>query len=323
MAKSIDKLDAAISAQLSSKGAIASLTKDQFLDFIDLVAGSVKTNLKFYTDTAHLEKQMKEFIKPKAGETRKAVIFYQAIYKEMQFSSKKAMDERFMGAIVDTLAAYAVVLDEVAKNIDNIFQNKSINLFNTKVSHAVVFGMIADAEMFCKFVDWFNTLMMSEMIPALPGILPYQLKYLEAAVKVVPALINRVVNGRFNSTFVAGIMNYKNGGSDVLVVNGDNQSNAKFAKIAGNVTDSDIESGARGINLFKKIGDWWVTLKDEKMRRLRAERDLVQARVQLLKLDLDGMDPESPEYKKQVKIIENYTALIARLDQKLDKYYNQ
>lgn len=323
MAKSIDKLDAAISAQLSSKGAIASLTKDQFLDFIDLVAGSVKTNLKFYTDTAHLEKQMKEFIKPKAGETRKSVIFYQAIYKEMQFASKKAMDERFMGAIVDTLAAYAVVLDEVAKNIDNIFQNKSINLFNTKVSHAVVFGMIADAEIFCKFVDWFNTLMMSEMIPALPGILPYQLKYLEAAVKVVPALINRVVNGRFNSTFVAGIMNYKNGGSDVLVVNGDNQSNAKFAKIAGNVTDSDIESGARGINLFKKIGDWWVTLKDEKMRRLRAERDLVQARVQLLKLDLDGMDPESPEYKKQVKIIENYTALIARLDQKLDKYYNQ
>ena len=323
MAKSIDKLDAAISAQLSSKGAIASLTKDQFLDFIDLVAGSVKTNLKFYTDTAHLEKQMKEFIKPKAGETRKSVIFYQAIYKEMQFASKKAMDERFMGAIVDTLAAYAVVLDEVSKNIDNIFQNKSINLFNTKVSHAVVFGMIADAEIFCKFVDWFNTLMMSEMIPALPGILPYQLKYLEAAVKVVPALINRVVNGRFNSTFVAGIMNYKNGGSDVLVVNGDNQSNAKFAKIAGNVTDSDIESGARGINLFKKIGDWWVTLKDEKMRRLRAERDLVQARVQLLKLDLDGMDPESPEYKKQVKIIENYTALIARLDQKLDKYYNQ
>lgn len=323
MAKSIDKLDAAISAQLSSKGAIASLTKDQFLDFIDLVSGSVKTNLKFYTDTAHLEKQMKEFIKPKTGETRKSVIFYQAIYKEMQFASKKAMDERFMGAIVDTLAAYAVVLDEVAKNIDNIFQNKSINLFNTKVSHAVVFGMIADAEIFCKFVDWFNTLMMSEMIPALPGILPYQLKYLEAAVKVVPALINRVVNGRFNSTFVAGIMNYKNGGSDVLVVNGDNQSNAKFAKIAGNVTDSDIESGARGINLFKKIGDWWVTLKDEKMRRLRAERDLVQARVQLLKLDLDGMDPESPEYKKQVKIIENYTALIARLDQKLDKYYNQ
>lgn len=323
MAKSIDKLDAAISAQLSSKGAIASLTKDQFLDFIDLVSGSVKTNLKFYTDTAHLEKQMKEFIKPKAGETRKSVIFYQAIYKEMQFASKKAMDERFMGAIVDTLAAYAVVLDEVSKNIDNIFQNKSINLFNTKVSHAVVFGMIADAEIFCKFVDWFNTLMMSEMIPALPGILPYQLKYLEAAVKVVPALINRVVNGRFNSTFVAGIMNYKNGGSDVLVVNGDNQSNAKFAKIAGNVTDSDIESGARGISLFKKIGDWWVTLKDEKMRRLRAERDLVQARVQLLKLDLDGMDPESPEYKKQVKIIENYTALIARLDQKLDKYYNQ
>ena len=214
MAKSIDKLDAAISAQLSSKGAIASLTKDQFLDFIDLVSGSVKTNLKFYTDTAHLEKQMKEFIKPKAGETRKSVIFYQAIYKEMQFASKKAMDERFMGAIVDTLAAYAVVLDEVSKNIDNIFQNKSINLFNTKVSHAVVFGMIADAEIFCKFVDWFNTLMMSEMIPALPGILPYQLKYIEAAVKVVPALINRVVNGRFNSTFVAGIMNYKNGGSD-------------------------------------------------------------------------------------------------------------
>ena len=58
------------------------------------------------------------------------------------------------------------------------------------------------------------------------------------------------------------------------------------------------------------------------MRRLRSERDLMQARVQLLKLELDGVDPESPEYKKQLKIIENYTAIIARIDQKLDKYYN-
>ena len=322
MANPIDKLDAAISEQLKGGGSIGSMTKDQFLDYIDVVSGAVKNNLKFFTELGPSEKKMKEYLKAKPGDQRKSIAFYNAIYKEMQYAAKKAMDERFLGAFADTLASFAVILDEIAKNVDEIFQNKSINLFNSKVSHAAVIGMIVDAEMFGKFIDWYITLFMSEVVAGLPRLLPYQMKYLEEAVKVVPALINRIINGRSGSNFINNVLNYKNGGSDVLLVNGNNQSNAKFAKVAGGVTDADIEAGARGIGIFKKIGDWFVTIKDEKMRRLRSERDLMQARVQLLKLELDGVDPESPEYKKQLKIIENYTAIIARIDQKLDKYYN-
>ena len=322
MANPIDKLDAAISEQLKGGGSIASLTKDQFLDYIDIVSGDIKNNLKFFTELGPSEKKMKEYLKAKPGEQRKSIEFYNSIYKELQYGAKKAMDERFLGAFADMLASYAVILDEISKNVDEIFQNKSINLFNSKVSHAAVLGMVVDAEMFGKFIDWYLALFMSEVVAGLPKLLPYQMKYLEETVKVVPAMINRIINGRSGSTFINNVLNYKNGGSDVLLVNGNNQSNAKFAKISGSLTDADVEAGARGIGLFKKIGDWFVTKKDEKMRRMKAERDLMQARVQLLKLELDNVDPESPEYKKQIKIIENYTAIIARIDQKLDKYYN-
>ncbi len=323
MANSIDKLDAAISEQLSAGGAIASMTKDQFLDFIDLVTGDVKNNLSFFVHLAPIEKEMQEWFKRNLRGSQKSIVYYNAICKDLQYGAKKAMEERFMGAIVDTLASYATILDEVAKNVDSLFQNKSINMFNSKVSHAVIFGMMSDAEMFSKFTDWYVIQFMSDYVPGLPTTLPYQQKYLEAAVKVVPGIMNAIINNRAKSSFVSAVLNYKNGGSDVLLVNGDNKSNAKFTKIAGGVTPDDISAGARGLGIFKKIGDWFVSYKDDKMRRLRSERELMQARVQLLKLQMDNVDKESPEYKKQVKIIENYMAIIARLDQKLDKYYGQ
>lgn len=322
MANSIDKLDAAISEQLSAGGAVSSMTKDQFLDFIDIVTGGVKNNLSFFTDMAGIEKEMQAWLKANIRGNMKSIVYYNAISKDLVYNAKKVMDERFMGAIVDTLASYATILDEVSKNVDNIFQNKSINLFNVKVSHIAVFGITADAEVFCKFVAWYIDLFMSDFVHDLSGLAPYQTKYLEAAVKVVPGIMNRMLNNRMKGSFVSGVLNYKSGGSDVLLVNSDNKSNAKFAKIANGVSEADIEAGARGFSCFKKIGDWWVSWRDDKMRRLRSERELMQARVQLLKLQLDNVDPESSEYKKQIKIIENYMAIIIRLDQKLDKYYN-
>lgn len=323
MASSIDKLDSAISMQLSQGGNMANLSKDQFLDIVDGAIGSISNSMLFFNNLIAEEKKLKQFLDTHRREPNiKSIAILNSISGNLVSIAKRAMDERFLGAFVDTLNSYATILREIEKNVDELFTNKSISLFNTKISHVAVYGAIENAEIYSKFINGFIELFLSDFNKDLPKPAPYLIKFLNDNVKIIPDIINKMLNTKLSSTFVSGILKYKNGGSDVLVVNGENQSNAKFAKISGEVSESDIEAGTKGFKIFRLIGNLFVDRKDNKMRKLKAERDLMQARVQLLKLALEGVDPESPEYKQQVKIIENYQGIIARLDQKLDKYYN-
>ena len=58
-------------------------------------------------------------------------------------------------------------------------------------------------------------------------------------------------------------------------------------------------------------------------RLVRSLREQNKARVEFLQMELDGENPESPRYKKIVQVIKNYNDQIARMDQYLDKYYNE
>ena len=49
-------------------------------------------------------------------------------------------------------------------------------------------------------------------------------------------------------------------------------------------------------------------------------REQLQARARLLQLELDNVDPESPEYQRLLKIIANYQKQIDRLNQEIAKY---
>ena len=53
------------------------------------------------------------------------------------------------------------------------------------------------------------------------------------------------------------------------------------------------------------------------------EKEWMESHVALLKLQLQNVDPNSDEYRKQVKIIAAYDEMIAGLDQKIDAYLNE
>ena len=132
--------------------------------------------------------------------------------------------------------------------------------------------------------------------------------------------MNRVINDHLGKSFAKAILKYRNGGSDITVVNSENKSSVQFTKITTEVTESDIQSGAKGFKIFRWIGNLFVDRADKKNRKRVAEREQLQARARLLQLELDGLDPESPEYQRLVKIIANYQKLIDRLNQEIAKY---
>ena len=320
MSRSIDTLDKAVTGVIKDASG-RSFSKDQLVEIIDDQIGFIRNASGFFLKLGpDSGAKLLEYLNA-SKTTSKALSI--SLYNEVQgavcSAAQRANNERFLGAFQDTLAGLSAILEEINDNVDALFVDKTITVYNTKISQVSIFGMIYNAQMFSSFVTNYIALFMSDRNPNLYKPVPATTNKLKNSVQDVVSIINRVIGGKLNKSFVAAIKKYRNGGSDTVIVNSMSQSSAKFAKITPEVTESDLLAGAKGLKIFKIIGDWFVDRADTKIRKIRAEREMLSARAQLLQLELAGMEESAPEYKRQVEIIKNYQKLIDRLDQKLAK----
>jgi hypothetical protein len=321
MSRSIDQLHQAATTVVT-KAAGKTLEKDNLIDIIDDQIGFLRSNTQFFVGLGGNNAKLQEWVKKNStNQTLSSMKIYNQIYAGLTSAGQKAMKERFLGAFVDTLAGLTAILNETVNNIDALYTEKVITIYNTKVSQVAVIGMIHSARVFSTFVTNFIDQMMSDRSASLFKPAAYVTEELRNDLPTVIALINRVIGGQLSKSFVKAIIKYRASGVDTSIVNQDNKVTVQFARINNDVTESDIMAGSKGlIGLSKWIGDLFVDVADIRLRLLRSQREQIQARVQLLQLELDGSDENSAEYKHQVEVIKNYQRLIDRLNQKLAKY---
>lgn len=322
MSRSLDQLSNAVNA-VAPRAAGKTMERDQLVDLIDDSIGALRNAQQFFVNLGDANgAKLRAYIDANVKQTQKLSIqMYNQIYAGIGGAAQRVMRERFLGAFQDTLAGLTAILNEVNDNINDLYADKTITLFNTKISQVAVFGMVANSRTFANFVVNYIALFMSDRNPKLFKPAPYQIKMLKDSLPQVIQLINRVIGNQLSKSFVKAIKRYRSSGVDSGIVNAQNRAAVQFAKVNTDVTDTDISLGAKGILWIGKIiGDIFTDIADYRLRLLRAEREQLQARVQLLQLELDGMDENSPEYKHQLEIIKNYQKLIDRLNQKIAEY---
>ena len=321
MSRSIDQLHQAATTVVT-KAAGKTLEKVNLIDIIDDQIGFLRSNTQFFVGLGNGNDKMQDWLKKNStSQAMQSIKIYNAIYAGLTSAGQKAMKDRFLGAFVDTLAGLTAILNEVVNNIDALYSEKVITIYNTKVSQVAVLGMIHSSRVFSTFVTNYIAQMMSDRSASLFKPAAYVTEELKDDLPAVIGLINRVIGGQLSKSFVKAIIKYRASGVDTSIVNQDNKVTVQFARVNNDVTDSDIMAGAKGlIGISKWIGDLFVDIADLRLRLLRSQREQLQARVQLLQLELDGSDENSAEYKHQVDIIKNYQKLIDRLNQKLAKY---
>lgn len=320
MSKSLTTLNNTVNDVIKNESG-ASFTKNALIELIDDQIRFLRNDMQFFSYIGDVEQKLiMKTIKSDKANKYPSMALYNRIDSQLVTAARRANTERFLGAFSDTLAGLISILDACNDNMDDLFANKSITIFNTKISQVAVFGMINSAKIFGEFVINFINLFMSDMTPALGKPAPYIIKYLNDNADKIAATINRIIGGKLDKTFVASIKKYRSSGADTNVVSADNKASTQFAKINNDVTDGDIMAGAKGLALFKWLGDLYVDRTDRRIRKLRAERDVLQARAQLLQLELEGQDENSPAVKRQVEIIKNYQKLIDRLNQRIAEY---
>jgi len=326
MSKALDKLDVAVAEDVKNGTASKNMSKEQFVDYATAIAAALNTHLQFFTDlgTATSKLQGDLVAGAKANNKNLTTVIWSKMNAGLTGIAKHRQESNYLGALVESMQASSAVIGEIVANVNDLFgDDKSFNLYNTKISHVAVYGIVDDARILSKFAEAFIAAIIADKKPDTFKVPAYQVKYLANHVDAVSGICCKMINGRLRKIFTQGVINYRKSGSDVALVTADNTSNTKFAKIGGQINESDISSGCRGLRIFRIIGDFITDFFDDQARQNRAMRDQHKARVEFLQMALEGEDPNSERYKRIVKIIKNYNDMIDRLNQKIDKYYNE
>ena len=222
---------------------------------------------------------------------------------------------------------YVKTLEAIDRTTSQAFKDKAITVFNTKLSQVAIFGIIGEAELFCDVVTCLMNNITYELvenngIKELPPQKPYRIrKVADNLEEFIDICKNRVAN---TSAQLAQEIDKIRTSQDVALVADDNSVNTGFIRTdkLTPIGRGLVASGARKFFIFRWLGEQWNLIKHQRYLKAKKEKEWMESHVALLKLQLQEVDPNSPEYRKQVKIIESYDEMIAELDQKIDAYLN-
>ena len=321
MSRALDNLSKVVANTVKSESGVV-ITKDKMIDLIDTGLGDLYNVSQFFTALEDDQDKLQSWLAgaAKSSGNLKAIALYNKIMSKISGSASATMGRRFLGAMSDTVNAMIVIMEEVSGNIDKLFVETNLTIFNTKISQVAVIGVIENSHMFSEFCTKFIEALMYDRNQNLDKPERYVYDYLDSNLDLACTLMNRVLNNKLSNTFMSALLKYRSNGSDSNVVNSESKPTVQFARIGSEVTENDIDAGARGFKIFRIIGNWFSDMTDKRNRRKMALRDQLQARARLLQLELNGTDPDSSEYQRLVKIIANYQKQIDRLNQALAKY---
>jgi hypothetical protein len=325
MSNALNKLDAKVAESVKAGTASKNMSRDQLLDYMSNSASMLRSQIQFFTDCGPILTKLQTDLMGarKAAAQSLLVQVWNKIDKGLTGAAKLRQESGYFGAVVESMQATVSILEEVSANVDKLFVDKNFNLYNTKISHVAIYGVIDSAEVLANYSKCLISAIMADRNPTAFGLVKYQKAFLMDKADDIAGICTRMINGKLGKTFTAGVLRYKQSGDDVCVLTTDNQSSAKFAKIGTGVNEEDVKRGCRGLYIFRWIGDRWTDLFDWIARLIRSLREQNKARVEYLQMELDGENQDSPRYKKIVQVIKNYNDQIARMDQYLEKYYNE
>ena len=261
-------------------------------------------------------------VKDTANRTSGAVAYRAYVGKLKQNPTKyafKSEDEKPFATIIETTKRYITLLEDIEKNLDVFFTQKAINLCNTRVSHVVILGVIAEARELYRY----GTYLMTAVCESASGgsVAKYREAYMQDNVQRIANVVSRAYRNVGASNFKAMIKDLKDNGIDSTLV--DEMGRPVLHMVPkgkiGEGTNTMIGAGILGINLGRILGESRVNVKLDRLRRINDDKEWMDARVNLLKMELDGIDKDSKEYKRLRKIIAKYEAMINASDKKLQK----
>ena len=237
--------------------------------------------------------------------------------------------DRGFNVIIRLAVEYTKIMEGIKKSFNSLFPERSLNLYNSKLSHVAALSIMREA---CMYTDWLVSVVVCITYEVarhrgVSELEPPKRYRLENALSRADTII-QLSRDRANMTaadIISEIAKLQKSG-DTLLADRDGGANTAFMDTdAMSPRMKDTIGGQKGFvsGIFRWFGERWILYKHAKYLKAKKEKEWIEAHVALLKLEMQGVDPNSDEYQRLVKIINAYSEQIAELDQKIQKYENE
>lgn len=325
MADFISELGNSIKSETQSGIRAKSINKEDFKENLQLLITRFSTFLNTVGSLSDVDRRNWADKIYMIADDRKAQFckIYVSISNSLNGKDSKLAFDTFLFAA----DKYKKMLDAMDKNINDLFKEKAISVYNSRLSTIAAFGLLKQASVICNMalylVDGINQeICRHNGVSELDVPKKYRFAYVERHKEETVEILAMMIRGEGAYAFASGVTALKNSKDDVTLVDDENNANLAFITphSLNNASTKLLKQGVRQFGIFRWLGEQWNLYKHSKYLKSTKEKEWMSTHVALLKLELNDIDPNSPEYQKQVKIINAYNDMLSKIDQKIDEY---
>lgn len=245
------------------------------------------------------------------------------IAMEVKFTRPDDRKSAFSG-FINTARSYLDVLNTILRKIADITEARTINIYNAKLSHAAVFGLIAQADRFADYtLKLFSGVLYDTIehngVPELEPPAKGEYQFLQDNKDDIVVIINNI--STIGPSSIKNMINHFAFTDDNLV-DEDNKPNVNVNTAQLSTVQKHFIQYGFGVlsYVFRWFGEMANVIRASRAQRDVKEQEWMKERISLLQMDLAGMDPDSKEYRNAVKSVDKYGKMVADLDKTIQKY---
>lgn len=220
------------------------------------------------------------------------------------------------------------MLDKLKDQLPMILGDKhGISIIDLQISHSVVIGAIESSNVYATVQMYLVAILGALLNMPTMGdatIPKYIAEYFVKKFNVFLSVIDQQCNTP--DTLILSITNLKKHGLDLKFTNGIKSNFVleipAIAVAIGKVLPYVVLFAA-AVMSYPLMAESYVELRHAYYERLKDRKKWLEGYVAQIKMSLEDVDPNDPEYVKWQKIIAYYTDKIAELDKKIQSYYNE
>jgi len=299
------------------------VNKNNVLDLIDNNLITLRLVISSYEHNPALFEYIKKELLSTRGATSNTVAreCYDLYVKSLSSSARQQETSKFFSSIY---AATKIVLadhETMRSNFDLLFKGGTddgeIALDQMKLSHAAIFGFINLSSL---LADWFCFFLgQMDNNPDNPIRTPaYRMAVIQNSSKTVADFVTDVLSRGATRGIVYLVQNVRKTG-DVSIY-----TDAATLDSYANINDyPGVSYLMQGFSAFQPIlflREAFGYFSRAKYKRNIAMREWVQAKLVVLQMDADRMDPQSTEYLRKQEILQKYSDELSKLDALIDRY---
>lgn len=229
-----------------------------------------------------------------------------------------------LGALFSANSKFMAMLKDIDKNIDKVMVDKSITIFNTRLSHVALLGLLRQSELYGTYMTYLWTQIVSTAIDPTTLIPKYRSEYLLKNQATFVNITNLVSDKDGRYSFLAEMDNVKKKNANLLLY-ANNQTFDVFANISAYNASmmSYMTSGIAALNVFAWVGEMVDNYNHSRYLKNKNLKEWMESHSAILRLELASVDKNSPEYRKLEAVIAAYDDKITDYDRKINEYLDE